>query len=142
MDAPGPGQIGSTFGGNPLSCAAGLATLEYLQKNNLVDRSNVVGNRAINRLKAMRDKFHVIGDVRGLGAMMAIELVKDRATKEPNKELTEQILVECYKRGLLVVGAGIFGNIVRMLMPLTITDEQLDYGYDVLESVITDLLKK
>jgi len=142
MDAPDPGHIGSTFGGNPLSCAAGVATIEYIQENKLVERSNVIGSRAIDRLKAMQEKFPVIGDVRGLGAMVAIELVKDRATKEPNKELTGQILAECCKRGLLVVGAGIFSNVVRMLMPLSITDEQLDYGFDILEGVITDLLKK
>ncbi|MFZ5646290.1 MAG: 4-aminobutyrate--2-oxoglutarate transaminase [Bacillota bacterium] len=141
MDAPDPGHIGGTFGGNPVCTAAGIATIKYLEENNLAERASVIGSRAIGVMKDMQEKYPVIGDVRGLGAMVAMELVKDRKTKEPAKEIASRVISECYKRGLLVLGAGIFSNVVRMLMPLSITDEQLEEGLSILENVLEDVLK-
>ncbi|HHW43107.1 MAG TPA: 4-aminobutyrate--2-oxoglutarate transaminase [Desulfotomaculum sp.] len=139
MDAPDPGHIGGTYGGNPVSCAAALATLDYIQEQQLPDRAARIGETAMSRLRAMQEKYPLIGDVRGLGAMVAMELVKDRKTKEPAKEEAGRIIQECYRRGLLVIGAGIFGNVVRMLMPLTITDGQLDDGLAILEEVVAEV---
>lgn len=139
MDAPDPGHIGGTYGGNPVSCAAALATLDYIQEQQLPDRAVRIGDVAMSRLRAMQEKYPLIGDVRGLGAMVAMELVKDRKTKEPAKEETGRIIQECYRRGLLVIGAGIFGNVVRLLMPLTITDGQLDEGLAILEEVVAEV---
>jgi len=141
MDGPDPGYIGGTYGGNPLCCAAGLAVIKYIEENNLADRANAIGNRAMEMMRGMQEKYPVIGDVRGLGAMVAMELVKDRKTKEPSRELAGQIITECYKRGLILIGAGIFSNIVRMLMPLSITDDQLEQGLDILEGVMADVAK-
>lgn len=141
MDGPDPGHIGGTYGGNPLSCVAGLETIKYIEDNNLVERANVIGEKAMASMRNMQEKYAVIGDVRGLGAMVAMELVKDRQTKEPAKEIAGQIITECCKRGLLVCGAGIFSNVVRMLMPLNITDEQLEQGLAILESVVADAVK-
>jgi 4-aminobutyrate aminotransferase/(S)-3-amino-2-methylpropionate transaminase len=89
----------------------------------------------------MQEKYPAIGDVRGLGSMVAMELVKDRKTKEPAKEVAGRIISECYKRGLLIIGAGIFSNVVRMLMPLSITDDQFEQGFAILEGVLADVLK-
>jgi 4-aminobutyrate aminotransferase/(S)-3-amino-2-methylpropionate transaminase len=139
MDAPDPGHIGGTYGGNPISCAAALATIDYMQEQKLADRAAKIGEMALGRLRAMQEKYPLIGDVRGLGAMVAMELVKDRKTKEPAKEEAGRIIQECYKRGLIIIGAGIFSNVVRMLMPLTITDEQLDLGFSILEEVVAEV---
>lgn len=136
MDAPDPGHIGGTYGGNPVCCAAALATIEYMEKEQLVQRAGAIGARTRERLAAMQEKYPLIGDVRGLGAMNAIELVKDRATKEPAKEAAAAVTRYCVENGVLVIGAGIFSNVVRLLMPLVITDEQLEHGLDVLEQGI------
>ncbi|WP_027717082.1 4-aminobutyrate--2-oxoglutarate transaminase [Desulfovirgula thermocuniculi] len=136
MDAPDPGHIGGTFGGNPVSCAAALATIEYIQEQRLAERAARIGEVALKRLRAMQEKYRLIGDVRGLGAMVAMELVKDRKTKEPAKDETKLIIEECYRRGLLVISAGIFSNVIRLLVPLVITDEQLDAGLGILEEVM------
>ncbi|MEH7281890.1 4-aminobutyrate--2-oxoglutarate transaminase, partial [Bacillus toyonensis] len=111
MDVPGRGQIGGTFAGSPLSCAAGLAVFEIMEEENLVERAQQIGNRIMSHLHAMQLKYEVIGDVRGIGAMVAMELVTDRITKEPAKELTVQLIDEFWKNGLISIGAGIFDNV-------------------------------
>ncbi|MFZ5649752.1 MAG: 4-aminobutyrate--2-oxoglutarate transaminase [Bacillota bacterium] len=141
MDAPDPGHIGGTYGGNPVSTAAGLATLKYLEENSLAERAGIIGEKALGMMRGMQEKYPAIGDVRGLGAMVAMELVKDPKTKEPAKELASQVISQCCQRGLVVCGAGIFSNVVRMLMPLAITDDQLEHGLSILEGVLEDVLK-
>lgn len=136
MDAPDPGHIGGTYGGNPVSCAAALATIDYIEKEKLAERSVSIGAKVRGRLEAMQEKYPVIGEVRGLGAMNAIELVKDRQTKEPAKEAAAAVTKYCVDNGVIVIGAGIFSNVVRLLMPLAITDEQLERGLDVLEQAV------
>jgi 4-aminobutyrate aminotransferase/(S)-3-amino-2-methylpropionate transaminase len=140
MDAPEPGMIGGTYGGNPLACAAANATIQFIEEQALIDRANKIGEKALLRFKNLQNKFAMIGDVRGLGAMVAIELVKDRQTKEPAKDAVTQILAKCANRGVLVIGAGIYGNIIRLLMPLAITDEQLDFGLEVIEEAMAEVL--
>ncbi|HBX23460.1 MAG TPA: 4-aminobutyrate--2-oxoglutarate transaminase [Desulfotomaculum sp.] len=136
MNAPEPGHVGGTYGGNPVSCAAALATIDYMEKENLVERARQIGEKTRARMLEMKDKYPVIGDVRGLGAMNAIELVKNRETKEPAKEEAAAVSKYCIENGVIVIGAGIFSNVIRTLIPLAITDEQLNRGLDVLEQAV------
>jgi len=136
MDAPGPGELGSTFGGNPVTCQSALKVLEVLDKEGLPDRAQFIGRTVKNRLEEMKEKYSLIGDIRGLGAMVALELVKDRDTREPASEATAAIIQECYQKGLVVLKAGAFNHIIRMLIPLVITEEQLQEGLDILESAV------
>lgn len=133
MDAPNPGEIGGTFGGNPLSCVAALEVINKIEKDNLLERSRQIGERMVGRLKEMQEKYPAIGDIRALGAMVGIELVKDPKTKEPDKELTGKLVKACYENGLIALSAGVFGNVLRFLTPLVITDDQLEEGLDILE---------
>jgi len=133
MDVPEPGNIGGTFGGNPLACAAGIETIRYIEENDLCGRAKVVGERTVSRLRALQEKCPAIGDVRGIGAMIGIELVKDRATKEPDKDLTGRVVKDCLQQGLIILSAGIFGNVIRLLIPLVVTDAELDRGLSILE---------
>jgi len=131
MDAPTAGRIGGTYGGNPVACAAALATIELMEKENLSDKSVENGKKIVAKLKTLQQKYPQIGDIRALGSMIAIELVKSPETKEPLKEAVSVVIEECFKRGLLTMGAGIYGNVVRFLPPIVITDEQLNKGMDI-----------
>ncbi len=134
MDAPGPGGLGSTFAGNPASCAAALATIELLEKENLLARSTSIGRQFESRAKAWQKKWPLIGDVRGLGGMCAIELVRDPVTKEPADTETKELAHFCYEHGLITITAGTFNNVMRILVPLVVTDEQLEEAFAVLEA--------
>lgn len=136
MDAPGVGGLGGTFGGNPLSCQAALAALDLLEKPGFLDKACQVGAKALARAQKWKERFSLVGDVRGLGAMVGIELVKDKATKEPAKEAAGRVSSLAYERGLLTITAGTYGNVLRTLMPLTIEDDELEEGLDVLEGAI------
>jgi 4-aminobutyrate aminotransferase/(S)-3-amino-2-methylpropionate transaminase len=138
MDAPNPGEIGGTYGGSPLGCVAALKVIEMIEKDGLVNRANVIGKKMIARFEQMKQKFNFIGDVRGLGAMCALEVVKDRISKEPDKELAGRIIQECVRRGVIILGAGLYGNVIRMLSPLVITDDQLEEGLGVMETVFSE----
>lgn len=133
MDAPHAGGLGATFGGHPVSCQASLAALDLIDKNNLIARSMSIGNKMKRAFLAMQEKYPIIGDVRGLGAMVALELVKDRATKEPAPKESALIRKKCYESGLIIIGAGIHANVIRILVPLVITDEELEEGLSILE---------
>lgn len=141
MDAPAPGEIGGTYAGSPLGCVAALEVIKMIEEENLVARSQEIGNTMMDRFRAWQHRFPQIGDVRGLGAMCAIELVKDPVTKEPNKELAGQIVQAAQQKGLILLSAGLFGNVIRVLMPLVITDEQLEEGLGVMEEVLVELTK-
>jgi 4-aminobutyrate aminotransferase/(S)-3-amino-2-methylpropionate transaminase len=132
LEASPVGGLGGTYGGNPVACAAALAVIDVMQRECLPDRAVRIGARIATRLKALADQHPFIGDVRGLGAMIAIELVKDRGTKEPDKQLTGRILAEALKRGLVLLSAGTYGNVVRILVPLAVEDAVLEEGLDVL----------
>lgn len=133
MDAPDVGGIGTTYGGNPLACVAGLKVIDRLTSDNLPSRVDAIGNVIKERFKALQDRYSVIGDIRGLGAMVGVELVKDPKTKEPAKDLAKQVIAECHKRGVIAISAGILGNVLRFLPPLVITDEQLSEALSVFE---------
>lgn len=136
MDAPDGGNIGGTYGGNPLACVAGLETIKYIEEKALCSRATKIGEVTMSRLKALQERCPAIGDVRGVGAMIGIELVKDRETKEPAKELTGKIIQYCLEQGVMLISAGVFGNVIRLLIPLVVTDEQLDRGLTILEQSI------
>jgi 4-aminobutyrate aminotransferase/(S)-3-amino-2-methylpropionate transaminase len=133
MDAVHLGGLGTTFGGHPLSCQAGLATIDLIDTNNLTNRANTIGDKMKQALSAMQEKYPIIGDVRGIGAFVAIELVKDRATKEPAPNETALVRERCCQNGLITISGGIQRNVLRFPVPLVITDEELDEGLSILE---------
>jgi len=136
MDAAGVGGLGGTFGGNPLSCASALAALDLIEKQGLLARSTQLGRKFAERAKSWQKTFSMIGDVRGLGGMCAIELVNDAASREPNAEATKKIAEFCYQHGLITITAGTYGNVMRILVPLVVTDEQFNEGLGVIESAL------
>lgn len=140
MDAPGAGTIGGTYGGNPVSCAAALATIDFMEKEQLPDRSEKIGARITAKMEKLQLKHPQIGDIRGLGAMAAIEFVKDPHTKEPYKDVVPLMIQECFKHGLLIMGAGIFGNVIRFLPPTVMTDEQLEDGLTIFAQALDVVL--
>jgi 4-aminobutyrate aminotransferase / (S)-3-amino-2-methylpropionate transaminase / 5-aminovalerate transaminase len=139
MDAPGVGGLGGTFAGNPLSCAAALAVLDLFEREDLLTRSDEIGDRFQRRAREWQCRWPILGDVRGLGAMQAIELVQSEATKVPASGETRRITEYCYEHGLITITAGTFSNVIRLLVPLIITTEQMDEGLDVLESAIASV---
>jgi len=139
MDAPGPGGLGGTFAGNPLSCAAANAVLDAFESQDLLSRANSIGDRFRKRAQSWQARYEIIGDVRGLGAMRAIELVKSRETRESAPEETKRIAQYCYEHGLITITAGTYNNIIRVLVPLVITDEQMDEALDVLEGALASV---
>ena len=142
MDTPGIGGLGGTFGGNPAACEAALAVLEIIEKENLCARANLLGERFRKRAAQWQSRWELIGEVRGLGAMQALELVRSRATREPADEETKHVSQYCYEHGLVTITAGSYGNVIRLLMPLVITDAQMDEALDVLEGGLQTVSEK
>jgi len=136
MESAHVGGLGGTFGGNPVSCAAALATIHLIESVHLRARAREIGDRVRSRLGGLQKRCRWIGDIRGLGAMIGIELVKSRVKKEPNPELAARVVKTCAERGLLILSAGVYSNVIRTLMPLCIGNAQLDEGLDVLEGVL------
>jgi 4-aminobutyrate aminotransferase / (S)-3-amino-2-methylpropionate transaminase / 5-aminovalerate transaminase len=142
MDAPDVGQLGGTFSGNPVACEAALAVLETVEKEDLCARANSLGERFRKRAAKWQAQWELIGDVRGLGAMQALELVRSKATREPADEETKQVSQYCYEHGLVLITAGSYGNVIRLLMPLVVTDAQMDEAMDVLEGALAHVAEK
>ncbi len=139
MDAPNVGEIGGTFGGSPLGCVAALQVIEMLETERLCERANKIGGQISAHFQTLALTIPQIGDIRSIGAMTAIEFVKDNETKTPNKELVAKIVQEVNKRGVVILGAGLYSNVLRFLCPLVITDEQLQEGLNVIEEVIKEI---
>jgi 4-aminobutyrate aminotransferase / (S)-3-amino-2-methylpropionate transaminase / 5-aminovalerate transaminase len=139
MDTPGVGSLGGTFAGNPLSCAAALAAFETIEKEGLLARSISIGKRFEDRACAWQKKWSLIGDIRGLGGMCAIELVRDAESREPADEETKEIAQYCYEHGLITITAGTYGNVMRILVPLVVKDEQFDEGLGVIEAALSSV---
>jgi 4-aminobutyrate aminotransferase/(S)-3-amino-2-methylpropionate transaminase len=139
MDHPMVGGLGGTFGGNPLACRAALAVLDLIERENLCARAAEVGRKVLERFRLFQTKYEIVGDARGLGAMCALELVEDRRTKKPAKEATERFTRLALERGLITITAGTFGNVIRTLMPLVITDDELEFGLDVIEQTLEEI---
>lgn len=142
MDAPGVGGVGGTFGGNPASCEAALAVLDLIEKENLNARANVLGDRFRKRAAQWQGRWELVGDVRGLGAMQALELVRSRQTREPAEEETRQVARYCCEHGLITITAGSYGNVIRLLVPLVIADAQFDEALGVLEAALAQVAEK
>jgi 4-aminobutyrate aminotransferase/(S)-3-amino-2-methylpropionate transaminase len=138
MDAPGPGGLGGTYAGSPLGCAAGLAVLDVIRDEKLLERASQTGNFLVSRLKGLQARFPQIGDVRGLGAMVAIELVKNRRADTPDPDLTKALVQAAGKRGLVILACGMYGNVIRFLAPLTISDALLKEGMNLFEQSLGD----
>jgi len=139
MDATSPGGLGGTFGGNPVACAAALAVIDVLLEEKLSERGAKLGERALARMRAWMDRFTKVGDVRGRGAMVAMELVTDRATREPAGAMTNDVLRYCHGHGLAILKAGLYDNVIRLLFPLVIREQELDRGLDILEEALVSV---
>ncbi len=136
MDGPPPGMLGGTYSGNPVACAAALAALDLYEKEDLADRSREIGHVVTRRFLKLQEQYTLVGDVRGMGGMVAMELVKDRSTKEPDAHAASDVLAAAHHRGLVLIKAGIYDNVLRVLVPLCITDEQLNKGLDIFEDAL------
>jgi 4-aminobutyrate aminotransferase / (S)-3-amino-2-methylpropionate transaminase / 5-aminovalerate transaminase len=139
MDSVGPGGLGTTYGGNPVACAAALAVIETIEEEGLLERSRELGERVLGAMRAIQEKHpDFVGDVRGLGPMAAMELVKDAGSKAPDKEGTAEIVQKALAGGLMLITAGQYGNVIRTLMPLAIADEELEEGLAILEKAVDE----
>jgi 4-aminobutyrate aminotransferase/(S)-3-amino-2-methylpropionate transaminase len=133
MDAADVGEIGGTYSGSPLGCRAALTVLDIIESEKLNERAEKIGARVLEKMQLLAERFTCIGEVRGLGAMCAMELVKDRISKTPDKEGVGKVVKAAHERGLLLLNAGLYSNVIRILMPIVITDEQLEEGLQILE---------
>jgi len=142
MDAPHVGGLGGTYGGNPVACRAALEVLDIIEEEGLVARAERIGEKLRSGFLAMQQENEVVGDVRGLGAMCALELVVDRESKEPAAEITKALVERAFAKGLVMISAGTFSNVIRPLMPLTIEDELLDRGMDILRESLQEVTRE
>ncbi len=144
MEAASPGGLGGTYAGNPVACAAAHAVLDIIEDEKLCDRANVIGKIIMDRCSALQtnSNLNCIGDVRGLGAMCAVELVKDSTSHEPAPALTAQLLKSAAERGLILLSCGTYGNVIRFLVPLTASDDLVREGMDLFAASLTDAVGK
>ena len=142
LEAPQVGGLGGTYGGNPLACAAALAVLDVMEQERIPERATRMGDRIRARFCQWATRHPCIGDVRGLGAMIAMELVTDRSSKAPDKALTSRLLAAALERGLILLSSGTYGNTVRVLAPLTTPDEVVDEGLDVMEQALAAVARE
>lgn len=139
MDAVHGGGLGGTYGGNPVACAAALAALETIEQDNLVERARAIGDVLLSRLRALAERYDIIGDVRGRGAMVAMELVAGAGDKTPNPEALASVVKYCHAKGLILLTAGTYGNVIRLLPPLVISDALLEEGLTIIEEAFAQL---
>ncbi len=138
MDSVENAGIGGTFGGNPVCCRAGLEVLKILKGKKLVERANEIGGKVMKKFRSFAKKYPFVGDVRGLGAMNAMEIVLDKRNPKPNGDLAKAIVKRCYEKGLILLTAGGYGNVIRHLVPLVVTDEQLEKGLRILDEAMAE----
>ncbi len=139
MDAPAPGGLGGTYAGSPLACAASLAVLEVIERERLAERAEALGRRLVDRLRGLQSRLDCIGEVRGIGAMVAMELVRSRDPAQPDAELTRALVQAAGRRGLVLLSCGVYSNVIRFLAPLTIPEAQLEEGLDILAACLDEL---
>lgn len=140
MDAVPTGTIGGTYCGNPLACASALKVMEVMEKEDYPGKAKKIGAIAMDKFNEWKEKYEVIGDVRGIGSMIGVEFVKDKATKEANAEIVGKIVNYAVKKGLMLEAAGTYGNVIRFLCPLCVTDEQLKKGLEIYEEAIVSCM--
>ena len=138
MDAPHVGGLGGTYGGNPIACKAGLAVLDLLQRE-MLEKAVQLGDKLRGMLLELQKQYEIVGDVRGLGPMAGMELVKNRQSKEPAGDEAGQLVKGCYEKGLIILSCGPHHNVIRILAPLVITVEQVDQGFAILQEVMKDI---
>jgi 4-aminobutyrate aminotransferase/(S)-3-amino-2-methylpropionate transaminase len=136
MDAAAPSSIGGTYIGNPVCCVAASATIKYMKEINLNERAKTIGNVITTRIEKLKKECSAIGDVRGVGAMIGIEFVNNNDPRQPNADMVHDIVSGCSDHGLIMLSAGTYKNVIRILSPLVITDEQLEKGLSILEKEI------
>jgi 4-aminobutyrate aminotransferase / (S)-3-amino-2-methylpropionate transaminase / 5-aminovalerate transaminase len=141
MDSPDPGGLGGTYGGTPLACAAGLAVLEVIREEQLLTRAQHIGHFMSSRLKGLQVRFPALGEVRALGAMVAVELVKNCSADQPDAELTKALVQAAGRRGLVLLSCGIYSNVIRFLAPLTISDALLKEGFNLFEQALDEVTR-
>ncbi|PQO99082.1 MULTISPECIES: 4-aminobutyrate--2-oxoglutarate transaminase [Pseudomonas] len=139
MDAIAPGGLGGTYAGSPIACAAALAVMEVFEEEHLLDRCKAVGERLVTGLKAIQAKYPVIGDVRALGAMIAVELFENGDSHKPNPAAVAAVVAKARDKGLILLSCGTYGNVLRVLVPLTASDELLDKGLAIMEECFAEL---
>ncbi|WP_325918871.1 4-aminobutyrate--2-oxoglutarate transaminase [Pseudomonas frederiksbergensis] len=139
MDAIAPGGLGGTYAGSPIACAAALAVMEVFEEEHLLDRCKAVGERLVTGLKDIQKKYPVIGEVRALGAMIAVELFENGDSHKPNAAAVAQVVAKARDKGLILLSCGTYGNVLRVLVPLTAPDEQLDKGLAIIEECFSEL---
>jgi 4-aminobutyrate aminotransferase/(S)-3-amino-2-methylpropionate transaminase len=140
MDAVHPWGLGGTYGGNPIACAASSAVLEIFEEEHLVEKSIALGQKLNSRFEQWQQKYSVIGEIRGLGSMLGLELVKGPA-KAPAADEAKQMVDFCHENGLVILSCGSYGNVIRTLAPLVITDEQLEKGLAIMEEGLAAISK-
>ena len=139
INKPHVGGLGGTYSGNPVSCRAALAVMEILLEDGLLEQAENLGKKLLPRLLSLQENHEIIGEVRGKGPMLALELVRDRETKEPATDEAKKLVQLCYEKGLILLSCGNFGNVIRTLMPFVITDEELEKGLGILEESFHEL---
>jgi 4-aminobutyrate aminotransferase / (S)-3-amino-2-methylpropionate transaminase / 5-aminovalerate transaminase len=139
MDAPGPGGLGGTFAGSPLACAAGLAVLEVMREEQLLTRAQEIGRFMSSRLKGLQVSFPCVGEVRSLGAMVAVEMVKNGRADAPDAELTKALVQAAGRHGLIILSCGVYSNVIRFLAPLTIPEALLKEGFRLFELALAEV---
>ncbi|WP_311945807.1 4-aminobutyrate--2-oxoglutarate transaminase [Halomonas piscis] len=141
MDAPGTSSLGGTYSGNPLSCAAALAVIDVIEKENLLEKSEALGKKLTQRFETWQRQFNTVDNTRHLGAMAAFELVTDKASRTPDPKLAAALCAKAKEKGLILLSCGFWGNSIRILVPITVSDDVLEEGLDIVESSLEELVK-
>jgi 4-aminobutyrate aminotransferase/(S)-3-amino-2-methylpropionate transaminase len=141
MDSPHYGGLGGTYSGNPVACKAALAVLDIIKEENLLHKAEILGQKLKTQLKTWQENFEIVGNVNGIGSMLAFEII-DPEDNKPDKEKAKELINLCYKKGLVILTCGKYGNIVRLLMPLVIENDELEKGFKFLEENLQILEKK
>lgn len=141
MDAPNPGEIGGTYGGSPLACVAALKVIDRIEEEKLCSKAERLGSILKMRLNEIKEKYHIDADIRGLGAMIGMEFVKDDKVREPDADIVKRIIAYAFTKGVLLINAGLFSNVLRFLPPLVMSEEQLNFGMDILDEAVKKVRK-
>ena len=136
MDSVHPGGLGGTYGGNPVACAAALAVLEVFEQEDMLGKAKALGVKLLERFEGFKKRYKIVGSIRGLGAMLGLEIVKENG--EPAPEKAKKIASHCLSRGLILLVCGTYGNVIRVLVPFVITNEQLEKGLGILEAGLAE----
>lgn len=141
MDSPHIGGLGGTYGGNPVACRAAIAVLDIFKEENLLSKAKILGQKMNKQVKIWQNKFEIVGDIHGIGSMLAFEII-DPKTNKPSKEKAKEVTNLCHKKGLAIITCGKYGNTIRLLMPLVINDEDLEKGFKIIEENLQLLEEK